>query len=214
MAAEKTLNPRAPEFIPTSLFSDPYYAPPPPNSCLFYLHAFSTPFFSPLYANSYPPNPSLIISPPRDFSPVPLQYPPPPPPVESPAGEASCEDDSLQVEKRVVVEKFSPRILESKGVKKRWVSRKGGVGHESQNQQLAWRVRNISDDDDDDDDDDQNHYFGKADFKPITIITPRRNPKDVLRIHPGSNVTTVMIRNVPNKYTYICAFLISLFFFF
>ncbi|XP_034681836.1 protein terminal ear1 homolog [Vitis riparia] len=192
MADEKTLNPQAPEFIPTSLFSSHYS---PPNLFLFYHNSFSTPFFTPLYSTSYLPYPSLFISPQRVFSPVPLQLPPP---MESPVVEASSEDDTqvekqAVMEKKVVVEKFSPRIV-SKGVRNRWVLRKGGGGqgfrgHENQNKQ-AWRVR-VGDGD-------RNRYCGKVELKPITR---KKNPKDVLPIQPGSNDTTVMIRNVPNKYT-------------
>lgn len=192
MAAERTLNPQAPEFVP-SLFYNRYSIP---NSCFFYLHSFSTPFSTPLYSNSYSLHPSLFISPQRVFSPVPL---PLPPPLEPPVVEASSEDDT-QVEKRVVVETLSRRI-KSQGVKNRWVLRKGGdgqgfQGHNNQHKQ-AWRTR-VGDGDGD-----QYQYSREVEAKPIT---PKRKPKDVLPFQPGSNDTTVMIRNVPNKYTYVPLF--------
>jgi hypothetical protein len=194
MVPQKGLNPNAPEFIPmlfpqltTSSPDHPFYLPPPTQT----FFCYHTPFLRSFYTNICFPTtqPSLFLPPPQKDL-VSVMEPtisfvaePPTPPEQAHAAQNA-------VEQKMVAKRMNPRRYRNQCY--------GGRGG------AAW-LEKCSD---------QGENFCRKNFVSLKKYDPnargvsraeakKKNYSSVLPVQSGVRKTTIMIRNIPSKYTYV-----------
>ncbi|XP_059437590.1 protein terminal ear1 homolog [Corylus avellana] len=190
MVPQRGLNPNAPEFIPmlfpqltTSSPDLPYYLPPPTQTFLCY-HA---PFLRTFYTNICFPTtqPSLFLPPPQKdlvsvIEPtISFVAEPPPPEQTHPAQNA--------VEQKMVAKKTNPRRYRNQ-----CYGGRGGAWWEKCSEGENFCRKNVES---------LRKYDPNARGVLSRAEAKKKNYSSVLPVESGVRKTTIMIRNIPSKYT-------------
>ncbi|KAK9287087.1 hypothetical protein L1049_015497 [Liquidambar formosana] len=212
LVAQKPLNPEALEFIPEEntivtpgaavsnlyLRSSPQFSPPIDTSFYYYCYPSpslppyfdtytTTPLYSqPLYPNQQPP--SLLPPPHLPFSPSQAVFS-----VNetTPCFSTASAHDSHEVEHKVVAEEVNNLRGVRRGLRNRWYCRRNGGrgegfwGNEKRSKQQVLRKE----------------YCTKVENNDAGAGQTKKPVAEVVPVQCNGKETTVMIRNIPNKYT-------------